>query len=197
MTLTFGKPQLARIRPPERSFLQALNEPKPRSIPVKHLPSRPTPIAEHKKRSLMRILTEAPAHQCMEPIKALAQITGFHRKEYLETAAEAQHPARPTVISPIHSATAPSCRADSTRATPASSTINTQSEAPHGTASTNCTASFLVAAHLDPCLIFNQSSNVAGSAPRSAENLSLGKGSVLDIVYSLPNFLRRYKRWFR
>jgi hypothetical protein len=25
----------------------------------------------------------------------------------------------------------------------------------------------------------------------------IGKGSVLDIVYSLPNFLRRYKRWFR
>jgi hypothetical protein len=24
-----------------------------------------------------------------------------------------------------------------------------------------------------------------------------GKGSVLDIVYSPPSFLRRYKRWFR
>jgi hypothetical protein len=31
-------------------------------------------------------------------------------------------------------------------------------------------ASFLVAPHLEPCLIFNQSSNVAGSTPRSAAN---------------------------
>jgi hypothetical protein len=27
--------------------------------------------------------------------------------------------------------------------------------------------------------------------------LIMKKGSVLDNVYSLPNFLRRYKRWFR
>jgi hypothetical protein len=30
-----------------------------------------------------------------------------------------------------------------------------------------------------------------------SRNRRIEKGSVLDIGYSLPNFLRRYKRWFR
>jgi hypothetical protein len=38
---------------------------------------------------------------------------------------------------------------------------------------------------------------IAEGVDSSCSGDSNGKGSVLDIVYSLPNFLRRYKRWFR